>query len=134
MDNNARKTIALCPVCGTGHVIEKEQVYACTNRSCGFHIHKEIKRTPISAETARKIIKERKSDVMRFTNASNNPFYARIIRIGAKVCIDFDNEYLKGKGLPPIIMANYLKHAKKKAEETNTEGKKAQDGAGGPEK
>lgn len=97
MDNNARKTIALCPVCGTGHVIEKEQVYACTNRSCGFHIHKEITRTPISAETARKIIKERKSDVMRFTNASNNPFYARIIRIGAKVCIDFDNEYLKGR-------------------------------------
>ena len=34
------------------------------------------------------------------------------------------NEYLKGKGLPPLAMANYMKLAKKQAE-----GKKAQEGA-----
>ena len=97
MDNNARNTIGICPVCGTGHVIEKEQAYACDNRSCGFFIHKEIKRRPITAETARKLITEGRSDVMGFTNASNNPFYARIIRNGKTLSVEFENEFLNGK-------------------------------------
>lgn len=97
MDNNDSKTVGICPVCGKGRVIEKEQGFGCNNRSCGFFIHKEIKRTAITAETARKLITEGKSDVMKFTNAFNNPFFARLIREGDTIRVDFDNDFLDGK-------------------------------------
>ena len=97
MEKNDRTTIGICPVCGTGHVIEMEQGFACDNKSCGFLIHKEIKRTPISAEVARKIITEGRSDVMKFYNAGNSPFHARIILKEGAVCVEFDNVFLKGR-------------------------------------
>ena len=97
MDNNASNTIGICPVCGTGNVVEKEQAFACDNKSCGFLIHKEIKNTQIYKETARKIITEGKSDVMRFANASNNPFHARLVLEDGSVRLDFENVFLKGK-------------------------------------
>ena len=80
------KPIGICPVCGKGHIIEREKIFVCTNSSCGFFMHKEIKNTTITPDIVRKIITEGRSDVMHFTNASGNSFTARIELEGNPLC------------------------------------------------
>ena len=92
-----KKPIGICPVCGKGHIIERDKIFVCTNSSCGFFIHKEIKNTTITPEIARQIITDGRSEVLHFTNASGNSFTARIELDGNAINIQFDNEFLNGK-------------------------------------
>lgn len=90
------KIIGLCPVCGQGNIVEKEETYIC-NKPCGFYIHKEIKNTPITPSIVRKIITQGHSDIMQFSNVEGNKFFARAILQDKEVVVQFDNKYLKGR-------------------------------------
>ena len=101
MEKFNRNIIGVCPVCGKGNIIERERRYTCDNPSkdnpCGFYIHKEIKRTQITPDIVRQLIADKKTNVMRFTNAAGNPFRARLALDGKAINVLFDCEYLSGK-------------------------------------
>ena len=101
MEKLNRNIIGVCPICGKGHIVERERRYTCDNASkenpCGFYIHKEIKRAQVTPEIARQLISQGKTEVIKFTNANGNPFYARLGLNGKAITFLFNTEYLNGK-------------------------------------
>ena len=84
LDFTGQEPIGKCPKCG-GNVFESETDYICErsqneNRRCTFKIGKTILQQPISREQAAKILRDRKSDVMKeFISKAGKPFPAWLV-------------------------------------------------------
>ncbi len=84
IDFTGKETVGVCPKCG-GKVFDTDAGYFCEKsqaeaRPCKFKINKEILGQPIEAAQARKILTDKKSDVLnKFISKAGKPFPAYLV-------------------------------------------------------
>jgi DNA topoisomerase-3 len=81
-----------CPLCGS-QVFEQPKSFSCSRwrEGCGLTIWKSISGKRISARTAKTLLRDGKTGVLKgFKSKSGQPFSARLKLIDGKVSLDFD--------------------------------------------
>ena len=80
-----------CPVCEQGTIRIGANVYACDDNDCKFRgVSKEMCKRPITAEEAKIILTDGKSQLLEdFTSKRNRPFSAFLVVTGNKISFEF---------------------------------------------
>jgi DNA topoisomerase-3 len=84
LDFTGQEPLGKCPKCG-GNVFESDTDYLCERsqndtRRCTFKIGKTILQQPVSREQAAKILRDRKSDLLKeFISKAGKPFPASLV-------------------------------------------------------
>ena len=84
IDFTGKESLGKCPKCG-GNVFDTERGYICENsqrdtKPCKFNISREILQQPIDPAQAKKILADKKSDLMdKFISKAGKPFPAYLV-------------------------------------------------------
>jgi len=84
LDFTGKESLGQCPKCG-GNVFDTERGYLCENsqrdaKACKFSISKEILQQPIEPAQVKKILADKKSDLLdKFISKAGKPFPAYLV-------------------------------------------------------
>lgn len=103
MENS--RELGLCPICGFGHIIEKEFGWTCSNsaklsdgswRNCPFVVYKNMHGADITEDIVKELIDSRETGVLDMRNKEGKPFQAKLAVRDGKIQLDFVDRYLDG--------------------------------------
>ncbi|MDD3224604.1 MAG: DNA topoisomerase [Clostridium sp.] len=98
------ESLGTCPICGKGDVIEGKKGYGCSRwrEDCKFFIGKQIAGKNISESIAKKLIKDKKTSVIKgFKSKTGKEFSATLKLEDGQVKFDF-NAVNEGLGTCPV--------------------------------
>jgi len=94
-DKRTPEELGPCPICGAD-VVEQKKSFSCSRwrDGCGFTIWKMMAGKRISVRTARTLLRDGKTSVLKgFKSKSGQPFSARLKLDEGKVSFDFRSEF-----------------------------------------
>jgi DNA topoisomerase-3 len=80
--SSGNRSLGKCPICGEGEITSNKSGYGCNRwkEGCKFFISKQIARKTISESTVRKLVKDKKTSVLKgFKSKSGKKFDAALI-------------------------------------------------------
>lgn len=98
------ESMGVCPICGKGNIMANKFGYGCNRwkEGCKFFIGKQIAGKNISESMAKKLIKDKKTNVIKgFKSKNGKSFDAVLIIKDQNVAFDFSSEN-KGLGTCPV--------------------------------
>ncbi|APM37895.1 type IA DNA topoisomerase [Clostridium kluyveri] len=104
IESKKYESMGVCPVCGKGNIMANKSGYGCSRwkEGCKFFIGKQIAGKNISESMVKKLIKDKKTNVIKgFKSKNGKSFDAVLIIKDQSVAFDFSSEN-KGLGTCPV--------------------------------
>ncbi|BAH05547.1 type IA DNA topoisomerase [Clostridium kluyveri] len=104
IESKKYESMGVCPICGKGNIMANKFGYGCSRwrEGCKFFIGKQIAGKNISESMAKKLIKNKKTNVIKGFKSKNGKSFDAVLTIkDENVAFDFSSES-KGLGTCPV--------------------------------